>query len=209
MQYVAAWNECRLTCLRWPRACARELSCTSAMVPTLLCVHGCVAVAATDEGPRLFTWGRSSAGRLGRTDEATDSPGIVSSVPNAAIVSLGQDHGACVSSDGVLRTWGSCQSGQLGTGDVKASGEVSVVEGVGTVTDVRFQRGTGQSACVAAAATHLLCRWRVGSTLPLASTTRARCTAGALLRQVNWATKLCSEWHSHNASPACPSLLSA
>ena len=68
----------------------------------------------------LYAWGAGGSGQLGDgTVVNRSSPVQVGALTNWAQVSAGDDHTACVKTDGTLFTWGdNSPNGQLGDGTI-------------------------------------------------------------------------------------------
>ena len=78
----------------------------------------------------MFSWGHGKAGRLGHGNEDTYAePSLIQSLAIAAHhhhmkvvqVAAGENHSLAVTDSGVVYSWGSDKSGQLGHSGVKSS----------------------------------------------------------------------------------------
>ncbi len=73
-------------------------------------------MALTQDG-RVFSWGHGKAGRLGHGSEDTHAePSLIQSLAHLKMVQVaaGENHSLAVTDSGVVYSWGSDKSGQLG-----------------------------------------------------------------------------------------------
>jgi alpha-tubulin suppressor-like RCC1 family protein len=91
-------------------------------------------LARTSSGT-VYSWGNPSAGELGRpTSNGSNSiPGQIPGLDNVVQISAGNNHSLALLSDGTVMTWGSPNSGDLGTGGTT---QLSTPEPIPGLTDV-------------------------------------------------------------------------
>ncbi len=80
--------------------------------------------AAITENGDLYTWGRNDYGQLGNgttTAQSEANPIPIKIMSNVKSVSLGSWHGAAITENGDLYTWGYNSYGQLGNGTTESS----------------------------------------------------------------------------------------
>ena len=121
---------------------------------------------AIDESGRVYSWGRASSGCLGCGFEAdlVLNPALIAALREHKItkVACGATHAACVSSHGLLFTWGWGLRGQLGLGPKKKGREAlpTVVSDVREAADV----ACGAEFTLAVTAQGTLYSWGRGAT---------------------------------------------
>lgn len=100
---------------------------------------------------KVFSWGRSDYGQLAqnRSSRYVLSPREVVGLPgNVAKVSCGNLHGAAVTKDGKMYTWGMNQHGQLGVGTTNNQGSPVQVESLEDKIVVDVACGGGHTAAL-------------------------------------------------------------
>jgi len=97
-----------------------------------------ISAAVTSDGS-LYTWGgNNTQGELGLGDstDRVSTPTKVTGLSNVTAVSMGSNHGAAITSDGSLYTWGNNSYGQLGFGDTTTRKTPTKVPGLSNVASV-------------------------------------------------------------------------
>jgi alpha-tubulin suppressor-like RCC1 family protein len=71
----------------------------------------------------VMAWGDNESGQLGigSSDEHSELPVAVSGLSGVKAISAGADHSLALLNNGTVKSWGGNESGQLGTGNTKAS----------------------------------------------------------------------------------------
>lgn len=78
--------------------------------------------AAVDQGGKVYTWGFSTDGALGRASAQTNaSPEVIASLPEVQDIAIGDNFMMVLTADGRLYGWGSNSAGQLGLGHLKTA----------------------------------------------------------------------------------------
>lgn len=105
---------------------------------------------ATKTDGSIWTWGNRQNGRLGDGNDSgnTQTPAQMGSATDWAVFSAGGKHGAAITTDGKLYTWGYGNAGRLGHGNTTNLSAPTQVGSLTTWADVHTMAPTGTTLAV-------------------------------------------------------------
>jgi alpha-tubulin suppressor-like RCC1 family protein len=135
-QQTLIWGFCQVG-IGGQNLYSEEPTLINGVTKTTKVVAGQFLYAAIDQSGKVYTWGFSTDGALGRASTQMNAlPGIITSLPDMQDIALGDNFMIALTKDGRLYGWGSNSAGQLGLGHLNSVNSPESLASLGKINQI-------------------------------------------------------------------------